>query len=79
MHHLAGLVPQRRDHRERGLMQVHVLGHVAAQLVEDQAERYRPGVLPRSSSRSAVSVVTSRCTVLLPRPSWRASSVIPSS
>src|SRR6185312_7070753 len=41
--------------------------------------RYRPGVLPRSSSRSAVSVVTSRCTVLLPRPSWRASSVMPSS
>src|SRR6266550_3764031 len=41
--------------------------------------RYRPGVLPRSSSRSAVSVVTSRCTVLLLRPSWRASSVMPSS
>ena len=41
--------------------------------------RYRPGVLPRSSSRSAVSVVTSRCTVLLPRPSWRESSVMPSS
>src|SRR5580693_211864 len=41
--------------------------------------RYRPGVLPRSRSRSAVSVVTSRCTVLLPRPSWRDSSVMPSS
>src|SRR5580704_11075032 len=41
--------------------------------------RYRPGVLPRSRRRSAVSVVTSRCTVLLPRPSWRDSSVMPSS
>ena len=38
VHHLAGLVPQRGEHRQRGLVQVHVLGDVAAELVEDQAE-----------------------------------------
>jgi hypothetical protein len=38
VHHLAGLVPQRGEHGQRGLVQVHVLGDVAAQLVEDQAE-----------------------------------------
>jgi hypothetical protein len=38
VHHLAGLVPQRGEHRQRGLVQVHVLGDVAAELVDDQAE-----------------------------------------